>query len=259
MSAIEFNRHRRQRGQFSDVDLEQLVRYFQWSRGMRGNDFDGKFGNDSEIELDRALKELAIPWAGEITSPGADTAPIVTSPFAGWVYPMPPFIDKEGRWGDVGQVFLPRVTSGYSKYGSGPNTDRENHWGVDVMYKKVSTGKHLEPTEDKYGNFCPAGISVLSIGPGTVWSVNRGNVLIDHHNVPGFGPLTSWYQHMNEALVEKGDQVVAGDPIGICGTVYTNLRHLHFEFRDHNRGGSRAASVVNPEPFIRNFPVHHVT
>lgn len=253
MSAIEFNRRRRQRGQFSDVELEQLVRYFQWSRGLRGKDFDGAFGDGTERELKEALDELAGEWSA--AEPDVDTAPELGKPFDGWVYPMPVWVDDDGDFGQAGQVYLPKITSRYSKNGSGPNTSRKDHWGIDVMYKKDSTGRHHYPDEDKYGNFCPAGINVLSVGPGTIYAVHQGNVLVDHHDVKGYGPCTTWYQHMNEALVEVGDEVEAGQAIGICGTVFTDLRHLHFEFRDHKRGGTRAASVVNPEPFVKLFPV----
>jgi len=250
MNAIDFNRNRRQRGMFSDIELEQLVRYFQWTRGLRGDDFDGKFGDGSELELRKALDELAPAWGA--AAPDVDTTPDVTKPFEGWIYPMPPFVDVKGTFGDAGKIYLPQITSTYSKNGSGPNTDRANHWGVDIMYKKAPTGR-ASATEDQYGNFCPLGITVLAAGPGTIYAVAPGNVLIDHHEVKGFGPVTTWYQHMNEALVQVGDKVLAGDPIGIAGTVYTDLRHLHFELRDHRRGASRALATIDPEPIINRF------
>jgi len=102
--------------------------------------------------------------------------------------------------------------------------------------------------------YCPHGMDVYAVGPGKVYSVGhdpkRGeSVLIDHHVVPGYGPLATWYQHLHEPMVEAGDIVEAGDVVGVLGASWP--AHLHIEWRDCNRGTGRRATVVDPEPFLK--------
>jgi len=239
-AAIEYNRRRRQQGTLHDRHVAQLIEYMQRNENFDEEDIDGMLGPQSMAVLEQEVAS----W-GEVPEQGA---------FEGWVYPMPIL---EGN-------IVPQTSSTFSQYGSGPNKDRSNHWGVDIMYRRheddggiwrdgKGIAKHPTYTQNWY---CPHSISVLAVGPGTIYEVSRGNsinVLIDHHNVPGFGPCATWYQHLHDAFVEEGDIVLPGDPIGICGLSGTDIRHLHFEFRDHNRGSGRAAAVVNPAPIIAPF------
>ena len=181
--------------------------------------------------------------------------------WAGWVWPMP--ILPGGR--------EPGISSGFAQYGKGPNSrDRPNHWGVDIMYRrwegdggpsvrKMGNGYYRggkeSPTHSPWW-YCPHAVDCYAVGPGTIYRTRHGankNILIDHHNVPGFGPLTTWYQHLHEIYVDEGDEVQSGQLIGSVGNGTSDLNHLHFEFRNHGLGGTRALAVVNPEPYLRLF------
>lgn len=208
-------------------------------QGNAGLEVDGKHGPNTTAVISARSPKIEKP--GE-----------VADPFAGWVYPMPM---HEGR--------RPEVSSGFSKNGSGPNKSRRNHWGNDIMYRRhegdggpVSASGKRKARHPVYtrGWYCHR-VDALAVGPGYVHSVNRGWVLLDHGNVPGHGPLATWYQHLHEPLVERGDEVAAGQVIGIVGATYTDINHLHFEWRDCNRGKGRADTVVDPEPFLRRLAV----
>lgn len=93
------------------------------------------------------------------------------------------------------------------------------HVGVDVMYRVA--GKWV----------APEGTPILAARDGTVWSTGetaRGhNVVLDHGP-----PWATFYQHLTEVAVAKGQKVVAGQRIGTMGADPTDpegLRHLHFE------------------------------
>lgn len=95
------------------------------------------------------------------------------------------------------------------------------HMGVDIMYRRGGTHEWI----------APVGTPILAARDGTVWSTGetaRGhNVVLDHGP-----PWATFYQHMTEVLVNKGDRVVAGQRIGTMGADPTDaqgLRHLHFE------------------------------
>lgn len=214
------------RGLPASRDYARVIWAFQSALGL---DQDGKHGADTEAVIAHRAKMLPLQ-------------PPDVDPLAGWVWPMPILDGHE-----------PAVSSTYSKDGSGPNTSRRNHWGVDIMYRRhVGDGGPKRPQHPTYtrGWYCPHGVEALAVGPGSVAAVAAGWVLLDHHDVPGLGPLATWYQHLHEPLVEVGDEVAAGQPIGIVGLTGTDIRHLHFEWRDHSRGRGRRAGVVDPEPYL---------
>jgi len=68
-----------------------------------------------------------------------------------------------------------------------------------------------------------------------------GKVIRIQHQTNSFEKYESLYAHMQSILVQKGDTIYRGQPIGAMGTaegVY--LAHLHFEIRDrwnHKLGG----------------------
>lgn len=215
---------------------------------------DGKYGDLTA----RLFGARSAPPKGDRYKPTPDPAV-----WANWVYPIDPIV-----LGGEARPF--KISSGFTMYGKGEDPDRKNHWGVDLMLKRFE-GDATETLRVNYPKigvaqppiwdpwwFCPHGIPIRAVGPGTVWSVHMGtnnNILIDHHNVPGFGPVTSWYQHMDRVDVHDGDELEAGQIIGTIGDGSSNLNHLHFEFRDHNRGGTREQSVVNPRQFLKLFRV----
>jgi hypothetical protein len=90
----------------------------------------------------------------------------------------------------------------------------------------------------------PLGTNVLASATGTVIEkTNRkdwGKLLIIKHN----DEYTTWYAHLNDVTVEKGDNVVKGQVIGHVGnTGYSTGPHLHYEVRKHGE-------KVNPEEFF---------
>lgn len=115
-----------------------------------------------------------------------------------WVFPVP---DRPGLPAVISQEFR-----------------RSNHRGVDIMYRE--RGKWV----------APVGTPILAARAGVVWSVTdteRGkSVVIDHGP-----PWATFYQHLEEVKVAKGQTVVAGQEIGTMGSDPTDpqgLRHLHF-------------------------------
>jgi len=83
----------------------------------------------------------------------------------------------------------------------------------------------------------PQGTPIYSSGAGTVVKTNRsrrgyGNtVTIDH----GFG-YTTFYAHIKEIKVKRGEEVVRGQVIGTIGnTGKSTAPHLHYEVRKNNR------------------------
>jgi murein DD-endopeptidase MepM/ murein hydrolase activator NlpD len=96
----------------------------------------------------------------------------------------------------------------------------------------------------------------LGAGNGTVYAADAGRVLftvvseaygnftvIDHGRIDG-RDITTAYAHQARFLVDEGDRVRKGQPIGVVGaTGYSTGPHLHFEVRD---GGA----VENPVPWL---------
>jgi murein DD-endopeptidase MepM/ murein hydrolase activator NlpD len=117
----------------------------------------------------------------------------------GWVWPVP---SRAGSPALISQEFHAPA-----------------HLGVDIMYREG--GKWT----------APEGTPILAARDGKVWSTGqtaRGhNVVLDHG-----APWATFYQHLTEVLVAKGQAVVAGQRIGTMGADPTDqqgLRHLHFE------------------------------
>ena len=113
-----------------------------------------------------------------------------------------------------------------------------NHYGID-----------FDVTEDKkvYANSKGKVESVQtgkSNAPGSTGMASYGNmVLIKHPN-----GMKTRYAHLEEVLVEKGDEVEAGDQIGIQGdTGNSTGTHLHYEVYDKN--GNR----INPKNYYNNY------
>lgn len=281
-TAVEYNRRRQQRGKFLDEEIAKLVLFLQTQAGFEGDDLDGKFGPKTRDALEDLGLTLPVEMAPGVVQVEWDEGPKwLPTPnpeiWKGWVYPIP--ILPGGH--------EPVVSSGFAQYGKGPNAKgRPNHWGADLMYLRHPDDEGPPVRKDKYDrwtggrmppthsvrHYCPHGTDVWAAGPGTVWSTGydekRGlSVTIDHHNVPGFGPLTTWYQHLHEVFVEKGDELEAGELIGTLGE--SSLVHLHFEFRDYNREDAtkpglsasqrRARAVVNPAPYLDLFEKRSLT
>jgi len=97
------------------------------------------------------------------------------------------------------------------------------------------------------------GSPVVAAGAGVVTLVGTtslGTHVIVAHTGTG---LITFYQHLERAFVRKGEEVVAGQQIGIAGYGSSgSTRHLHFEIRRWN--GSSFVSF-DPEPMLESWPV----
>lgn len=94
------------------------------------------------------------------------------------------------------------------------------HRGVDILYR------------DGAAYVAPEGTPILAASSGTVERVvnsARGlGVLIDHVD----RKFKTFYQHLETAVVARGERVVAGQQIGTMGIDpmdAQHVRHLHFE------------------------------
>lgn len=162
--------------------------------------------------------------------------------WAGWVYPV---AITDGRIPEISDKFQDHVSE-----------DHRMHTGVDICFRKREgdpPGRVRHTATLHY--ISPEGTAILAAGPGKIWSTGeteRGkNILVDHGDVPGFGPMCTWYQHLAsfEREWKKGDVIAAGDLLGRMG--YSTLdgeqfRHLHFQI--HN-----PTDPIDPAPYVRFF------
>lgn len=111
-------------------------------------------------------------------------------------------------------------------------------------------GMRTHPASGK--QFHHNGIDMVGLGKDTIYAFydgvilmaerqdGYGNVILISHE----GGLESLYAHNSKNLVQAGDQVYSGMPIGITGnTGLSTGEHLHFEIRENG-------TPVNPEQFF---------
>ncbi len=168
----------------------------------------------------------------------------------GFIRPIP--LHKDGR--------PPQVTSGF-----GGDRGDHTHAGIDIFYR----GKPGESfwfgfpwrTKSDPGKsfwFNPPGTPVLAAGPGKVVYAkvtSKGHsVRIDH----GYG-YDTYYTHMTDFAVAKGQLVKAGQIIGHVGDDPSNggmgavtdkgdAAHLHFGIYHTGTG-----DAIDPEPFWNSW------
>ena len=172
-----------------------------------------------------------------------------------WIWPMLTLPD--GR--------PPEISSGW---GSPRDNGARRHKGVDIMYRRTSklpkplTGKLRYPLPDhgSVGYEVPEGAPIVAAHAGRIWATGKttlGNfVIIDH----GPEPWSTFYQHLEALTIpphrkgkqtingERGLEVSAGAPLGICGYGQggQEIRHLHFELR-------RGKTAIDPAPIMKNW------
>jgi hypothetical protein len=127
------------------------------------------------------------------------------------------------------------------------------HLGADIMFKRRSRADLADVHRPGTPNgtrwfFMPDGVPALAIAAGEVrraLPTRRGySVVIRHAN-----GWASYYTHLEDLRVQRGDQVDAGQPLGLIGfdpTTRQKIRHLHFELWE---GGTRRG-VVDPAPYL---------
>ncbi len=118
------------------------------------------------------------------------------------------------------------------------------HYVTSAIYKADHGSKGYE---------VPEGTPVMAARAGVVWSAALGSrghaVVIDHGR-----PYATFYQHLANLKVKKGDQVVAGQELGACGYSPIDsqgIRHLHFALWV----GGASEHAVDPEPYVRAWAV----
>ncbi len=116
-------------------------------------------------------------------------------------------------------------------------------WGCQQHTYSGHTGTDIAPSGTRYNDR-----RALATADGTVVAIRRWNtsfgyhVIIDHQN--GFASL---YAHLrpDSFMVEEGQSVKCGDPVGIIGTTGNSTGiHLHFEVRYY---GSNTISASESE------------
>ena len=129
------------------------------------------------------------------------------------------------------------------RFGTSNHGKRELHTGVEFLNPKgtpvlaaakgdvVFAGDDLKNQVAPYRNY-------------------YGNYVVLQHDIPGFDkPVFTLYAHLSEIDVKEGDEVKAGDQIGLVGsTGAATGAHLHFEVR---YGNNEFYSAVNPELWLQ--------
>jgi hypothetical protein len=178
--------------------------------------------------------------------------------YPGWVWPM----ERHPTDGA-----LPVISDGFSRTSRGGN----GHFGVDLMYRRRTSGTPRLPEFTK-GFYCPTTtIQALAAGDGVVRRVSHSDphgisVEIDHKIVPDTGPRVTVYRHLSVCTVFTGGAVRAGMPIGLVGHDRTRPatetpNHLHFELWDTSKvqmaaqTQTRKTYGIDPAPFMKAWLV----
>ena len=170
-------------------------------------------------------------------------------PATGWVFPVPSLGDRAAE-----------VSDGFNSPRTYPDGSKHKHLGVDLMFRRRSARDLIavyapgSPNGTK-GYFMPDNIPALAASAGVVRyaqsTVAGFTVILQHPS-----GWATFYTHMSSLAVAKGDNVAAGQPLGIIGASPLDgehLKHLHFElWKDGTRGGA-----IDPQPYVEAWP--HVT
>ena len=173
----------------------------------------------------QAVQVSAYPDAYAKWEPLADqlvrrTAHVSTacSPPGGWTFPL----------GNAAKV----LTAGFGSCGS--------------LWSHCHTGQDFA---------VPTGTPVQAAGAGVVtfagWGGAYGNLVKVLHD----GGIATWYAHLSRLAVHRGEQVHAGQLVGLSGaTGNTTGPHLHFEVR-RDATASSSGTPIDPLPWLR---AHHL-
>ena len=134
------------------------------------------------------------------------------------------------------------IDSSY-RFGSTQGGKRDPHHGVEFLN---SLGTPVHAVAD--GLVVVAGDDRMTMyGP---YYYFYGNLVVLEHNLPGYPqPLYTLYAHLSEILVDEGQQVLAGEEIGLVGlTGVATGSHLHFEVRF---GENSYQASRNPELWLQ--------
>jgi len=133
---------------------------------------------------------------------------------------------------------------------------------IDPSYRFGTSNKGRRDIHTGVEFLNPRGTPVLAAAKGDVFFAGDdltdqvgpyrnfyGNYVVLQHEIPGFDkPVYTLYAHLSEIDVEEGDEVKAGDQIGLVGsTGAATGAHLHFEV---HYGTDEFFSAVNPELWL---------
>jgi len=149
------------------------------------------------------------------------------------IHPVPLLLDVRAPGG----IREPVLTSSYR------SASRPSHIGADFLTAWLPgdpTGGH--DTEGRWT--FPEGVPALAAWDGVVTRVTTRStgdqvVRLDHGN-----GLWTEYVHLRPAIVQVGQAVRAGQPVGVIG-YGKSVRHLHFN-------ALRDGAYIDPEPLIRD-------
>ena len=189
----------------------------------------------TESQADELLGEitkLIRSWTE--LGPSADPDEIEEVEYSNFLFPAPSFLHKGVRYKFT-------CGSGFSKDGSGPNPDRHDHWGADLMVDRRRDRVHLRnrlPYADSYGWWCPKGLPIINCAPGRVLMVDTTDMfgVTIEHRVKGVGQVLVHHKHCNRIHVDKGEVVAAGASLGIIGATGSDVNHEHFEIHEGRLG-----------------------
>lgn len=217
MSAADFIRAQLDSGRLTADHIEELVRSWQEERELA---VDGLPGPRTLASIERAAALRQLELATGITT---------------W----PLRLLADGR--------RPAITSGFR------TKDRPGHDGVDLFYPYLDTDPPVAAGDGgavvKRGDrrwWIPPGTCAVAAGAGRVLQAGRLStglrLWIDH----GHG-LRTGYFHLATLLVSDGDQVEAGQALGLVGDNPRahDATHLHFEVSPTNHYAPR-----DPRPFL---------
>lgn len=170
----------------------------------------------------------ALLWRRLRSTPPSSDGPAVE--LTGWTVPVPTL-------GDRAVV----VSNGFRA------NDPHQHLGIDLMFRRRDARDLMSVFPPKTTNgsamfFMPDSIPALAAAAGSVSFADMtgmGNsVIVQHPN-----GWATYYTHLTTLAVKRGDNVRAGQPVGIIGGSpidSQHLKHLHFELW---KGGKRSGAV----------------
>lgn len=151
-------------------------------------------------------------------------------------------------------------------------TNIVNSMGGMVMHCEAIEGDLIFPIDNPYinsdfGNRVHPVYGDIRLHGGTDFDCNKrdpiyaaqdGTIVLSQFNTGGFGNfiiiehqenMYTAYAHLEERNVSTGDEVSAGDTIGLCGTTGTSTGdHLHFEVRLGDMNGEKVDPVGHLPP-----------
>lgn len=142
----------------------------------------------------------------------------------GWVWPVPIHVD--GRKSKISSGVKMRA----GKDGKMGTDDDYMHRGVDIMFRRAKCGKQKLPLQSECYEI-DADWPALAASAGKVTFARKTStgvsVVIKHDK-----NLSTAYHHLLNSFVAEGDQVTAGQPVGLISfnPEGYKLSHLHFDY-----------------------------